>query len=212
MNPRLERWIWAVVIALVLLVTGCWVYRAHAGSDEVLAMKLKVKDDSLKTAIQVRDSVEEQLAHLEKYAAKLHDSVGLADRRADSLTRVADRHRTFRLRVIDSLHVGVTADSASAEEIHEVPIQITEQLALDSAALGAQDDRAEKKGRELTVRMTEIGALKKTVQLDSVAIRQLEGQVADLTAVKTPRFTFKEGVGVGLTIAAVLKLAAFFIH
>jgi hypothetical protein len=161
---------------------------------DVLAMKLKVKDDSLKTAIHVRDSVEEQIAHLEKYAAQLHDTVRLADRRADSLTRVAERHRTFRLRVIDSLHVAVTAsDSDHHEEIHEVPIQITEQLALDSAALGAQDDRAEKKDRELAVRMTEIGALKKTVQLDSVAIRQLEGKVADLETREDPTLHVQGG-------------------
>jgi hypothetical protein len=163
---------------LVLLVSGCWVYRAHTAGDDALSVTLAIKDDSLKQAIQVRDSVEEQIAHLEKYAAQLHDSVGLADRRADSLTRIADRHRTFRLRVIDSTHVAVTAsDTSHREDVHEVPIQITEQLALDSAALGAQDDRAEKKDRELVVRMTEIGALKKTVQLDSVAMRQLEGKV-----------------------------------
>ncbi|HKW09743.1 MAG TPA: hypothetical protein VJO33_05140 [Gemmatimonadaceae bacterium] len=197
-----------VFAALVLLGGSCWVYRAHRHSDDYLRVQLDVKQDSLKEAIRVRDSVEEQLAGLQKYALVLRDTIGLADRRADSLTRLAERNRTFRLRVIDSLHVAVTAsDSDRAEEVHEVPIEITEQLALDSAALQAQDDRSAKKDRLIDVQSTENRALIKTVQLDSMVTRQLEEQIADLKAIKTPRLTFRMGVVVGTGLAVLVKLA-----
>ena len=69
MTERLEGWAWLAIGALVLLLAGCWVYQSHTYGDDVVRVKLAIKDDSLKEAIRVRDSVEESIARLEKYAA-----------------------------------------------------------------------------------------------------------------------------------------------
>lgn len=195
-----------VVLELLLLgaagAGGNWYARHRASGD------LTAHADSLKVVLSARDTTAARVAQLEQYAAAQHAIAVTAAAKADSLTGLAERHRT-RNRVVDSTHVAITtSDTDQVAQIVEVPIQLTEQLALDSAALAGQDARGVSDGKLLAVQGQELSALKTQVRLDSLAMHHLESEVADLTALKTPRFTFTEGVVTTLSVIAIVKLLA----
>lgn len=201
----------AITAVALLLAAGGAGYCAGRSSSDTSALEAQVKQskDSIKVLEHARARYigEAAAAHsaVEEARADAHRAVAAAE----TLVTQAERHRTFRVRVIDSTHIGTTSsDSQHVEQVSEVPVDVTVQLQLDSMALQAQDLALAKLARENNVLQLENLKLWQAVAADSAEIHQKDVIIADLTKAKSPpRCGAKCGAVITVGTLTVLEIA-----
>jgi hypothetical protein len=222
----------AIGITAVALLVAAYVGGRCAGAASVntstLEAQVKQGKDSIKVlerdrALYIGEAaaarVQATEAHEQTRTALAHaDSIAA---RAETLATAAERHRTNRIRIVDSTHVQVNvADSAHETPIVAIPPEIVEQLELDSAALEAKDLALDAKSdalatvqRELDAKTLENTKLWQAVTADSAEIRKDHEVIAELTQLKAPpKCGAKCGAAITVATLALLELAAHAIQ
>jgi len=209
--PELTRTIRAVAIGLTALFVAatCGGYLAGRHSVDTSALEAQVKHakDSVKALERDRALYVGQAAALRVAAEQAKKERAVAVAHSDSMARIAERHRTFHLRTIDSTHIGVLGDSGKVEEVATVPVDIVVQLALDSAALEAHDVTEAKLLRENNTLQLENLKLWQAVAADSSELRQKDEIITALEKQKAPRCGAKCGAAVTVGLLTVVEIA-----
>lgn len=200
---------WAAAIATALFVGAFGVgYCAGGRGQSGIEAVMKQQRDSIAALERDRALAIGQAAALRVVAATAHTDRLAAVAHADSLEADADRHRVRRIRIIDSTHIGTTtSDTQHVETVTTVPVDVTVQLQLDSAAFVAQDLALDKFARENNALTLENLKLWQAVASDSLEFREKDAEIATLEKLRAPRCGAKCGAAITVGTLALIDLA-----
>ena len=199
----------AITLTALFVAATCGGYVAgrHSVNTSALEAQVKQAKDSVKRLERDRALYVGQAAALRVAAENAKKERVSAVQHAESMATIAERHRTFRLRTIDSTHIAVTSsDTQKVAQVAEVPVDVTVQLALDSAALEAHDIAEGKLLRENNTLQLENLKLWQAVAADSSEIRNLQHLVT-LQERRIPRCGAKCGAAITVGTLTLIEIA-----
>lgn len=207
--PGVTTSIRAAAITLTALfvaaIGGGYCAGAHSVNTSAWEAQVTKAKDSVKALERDRALYVGQAAALRVAAQQAKEERAAAMRHSDSLARNAERHRSRRIRIVDSTHVATTtSDTQRVATVTEVPVDVVIQLQLDSMALEAHDISEGKLLRENNTLQLENLKLWQAVAADSSELRQKDEIIDGLEKLKAPRCGAKCGAAATVTLLAIL--------